>query len=154
MPINIHGWVEFNIHLNEAEREEEHAWLTWMDISAFMLFNDEVNWILLGNPRDFKNDKPKFTPIAKNRGFPKNPSNYLKSNIDEINDFQEKYGKEELFGFTYFLFSEIEKIDWKAIYQISIGESEWGKLFQLTKVFKELKQIESSQIRFTVWYNW
>src|SRR5690606_23291695 len=117
-------------------------------------FNDEINWVILGNPRDFNNDKAKFKPIAKDRGFPFNPGGELKSDIQWITEHEMKYGKGELFGFSHFYFYEVENINWDKDYEISIGKSDWEKLFELTTKFKELRQIKSEQIRLTVWYNW
>lgn len=154
MPIDIDGWIEFSPYTTEQERNEDDAWLTWMDISSMIDFNDEVNWILFGNPRDFHNERPKHIPIAKNRGFPKNPGGSLKVDIEWITEYEKKFGKGALFGFSHFYFSEIERIDWKIDYGISLIESDWEKLFDLTAKFKILKRLKPEQIRFSVWYNW
>lgn len=154
MPVDIEGWIEFSPYGNKDERKDNHSWMTWMNISSVVNINDEVNWALLGNPRDFNNKESKFIPIAKNRGFPDNPGRNLKNDIDWIFEHEKNYRKGELFGFTHFYFSEIENIDWQEAYQISIKQSDWGKLFDLTRKFINLKRIGSEQIRFTVWYNW
>ena len=154
MPINIQGWIEYSPYEDEKEREDQDAWITWMNVSSLIDFNDEINWIIFGNPRDFNNDTPKFKPIAKNRGFPNNPSDELKADIQWIRELEVEYGKGGIFGFSYFYFSEVDKINWKKDYGVSIVESDWGKLFELTEKFKALRQITSEQIRLTVWYNW
>ncbi len=90
----------------------------------------------------------------QNRGFPNNPGRYLAEEIASAKEFATKHNQEELFGFAHFYFSEIEMIDWKKEYGISLIDSDWNKLFELTAKFKELKEISSAQIRFTFWYNW
>lgn len=154
MPLDIQGWIEYSPYIDNKEKEDEHSWITWMNIGAIIQFNDEVNWILFGNPRDFQNLEPKYKPIAKNRGFPTNPDSYLKSDIEWLKEFESKNGKGDSFGFSYFYFSEIEMIDWEKEYGVSLIYSDWKGLFELTIKFKELKNIQSDQIRFTVWYNW
>ena len=152
MPIDIEGWIEYSPYESLVEREEEYAWISWMQVGSVIMFNDEVNWRLFGNPRDFHNQNLEYNPIAKSRGFPENPSDYLTKEIKWIAEFKKKYGKGNFFGFTNFDFSEIEKIDWKNEYDII--NSDWLILFELIKTFKELKKLQSEQIRFTVWYNW
>ncbi len=142
MPIDVEGWVEFSPYKEKKEQDDEYSWLSWMDISSIIEFNDEINWVLMGNPRDFNSNASKFNPIAKNRGFPENPSSYLKSDIKWIIEHETKYGKGELFGFTNINYSEIENINWKNDYDIKIEESDWGKLFELVDKFKNLKNIK------------
>lgn len=154
MPIDIEGWIEYSPYKNKEDQNEEHSWMPWMDISSVVSFNDEVNWILFGNPRDFKTNDSKFKPLAKNRGFPTNPSCYLKLDINLIHEHENKHGKGELFGFTFLKYSEIERIDWDKDHQVKIEESDWGKLFNLINTFRDLKNIKSEQIRLVVWYNW
>jgi len=154
MPIDINGWIEYSPYTELKERKDEYSWITWMNIGAIIQSNDEVNWIIFGNPRDFQNPEPDYQSIAKNRGFPCNPDKYLETDIKWVNEFEGKNGKGELFGFSYFYFSEIEMIDWENEYGISLNDSNWKGLFELTSKFKELKNIKSEQIRFTVWYSW
>ncbi|WP_020531035.1 hypothetical protein [Flexithrix dorotheae] len=154
MPIDIEGWVEFSPYEEKEEQNKEYGWLSWMDISSIIEFNDEVNWVLIGNPRNFKSNAPKYNPIAKDRGFPENPSSHLKYDINWIVEHETKYGKGELFGFTNFNYSEVENINWKKDYNIKIDESDWLKLFELIDNFKDLKKIKSEQIRIVAWYNW
>ena len=153
MPINIEGWVEFSPYRKKEEQNDQHSWISWMDIRSLIHFNDEINWILMGNPKDFKSDNPRFKPIAKNRGLPKNPSHYLQIDIERISEHETKYGEGEIFGFTYLSYSEIEKINWQIDYQIQIDKSDWGKLFELINTFRDLKNIKSQQIRLVLWYN-
>ena len=112
MPIDIQGWIEYSPYSDSKEREAEHSWIPWMSIEAIIQHNDEVNWIILGNPRDFQNNQTEYQPIAKNRGFPKNPGRYLAEEIASAKEFTTKHNQEELFGFSHFYFSEIEMIDW------------------------------------------
>lgn len=154
MPITIEGWIEFSPYIETDERDLEHSWIAWMKIEAIISYNDEINCLIIGNPRDFDNNDVLHVPIAKNRGFPNNPSSYLKSNIDSLIDFEEMFGQGEIFGFTHFYFSEVEGINWFQDYGISIVDTEWEKLFDLTVKFKDIKSINSNQIRFTLWYNW
>ena len=154
MPVQISGWIEFSPYENYDERKEDSSWISWMELGSVIEFNDEINWILIGNPKDFHNDSPKFKPIAKERGFPENPGFHLKTGINEITIFEKKYGTGEIFGFSYFYFSEIENINWNEKYKITTENSDWIKLFELIKMFKEIKNINSDQIRITTWYNY
>lgn len=154
MPIDIQGWIEFSPFKDKKEREDKHSWITWMNVGSLIEFNDEVNWIIFGNPSGFNKEAAKYSPIAKNRGFPDNPAEILQSEINKISEHERKYGKGELFGFTHFYFNEVDKIDWEREYGVSIITSDCGKLLDLTRRFMDLKKLESEQIRFTVWYNW
>ncbi|BDD07290.1 hypothetical protein [Aureibacter tunicatorum] len=154
MPIDINGWIEYSPYTNEQERKEEYTWFTWMDVSSFIRFNVNVNWVIFGNPRDFQSELPDVIPIAKNRGLPNNLSYFPNLDVTEDIEYEKKNCNNEIFGFTHFYFSEIDRIDWLESYQIDIDKTEWGKLFALTKEFQRLKKIQSNQIRFTVWYNW
>ena len=146
MSIEIKGIIEYS--------EKENLWFPFLYVNnTFVKFNDEVNWKILGNPKDFKNDK--VNSIAKNRGFPKNPSYALKNEINQIESYYQKYpknAKEEIFGMTNFLYSEIENIDWKN--ELKSEKSEWFDLFKFIDNFIKLKQKNSKSIRFTLWYEW
>ncbi|MCK8482320.1 hypothetical protein [Psychroserpens algicola] len=154
MPVQISGWIEFSPYENSDHRKEDSSWISWMELGSVIEFNDEINWILIGNPKDFYNDDPKFKPIAKERGFPKNPDVHLKTDINNIIAFEKKHGKDEIFGFSYFYFSEVENINWNEKYKITSKNSDWIKLFELIKMFKEIKSLNSDQIRITTWYNY
>lgn len=156
MPINISGWIEFipSIYTTAEEWKEEYAWHTWMSVGSMIYSNDEINWILFGNPRRFDNYASEFESIAKGRGFPQNPGPDLKSSIKEIIEFESKYGKGEVFAFTHVFYNEINIVNWQKDYNIDIVESDWLKLFQLIDKFIELKNLEPEQIRITIWYNW
>lgn len=39
MPIDIERWVEFTPY----KENDEFSWLSWMNISSIIEFNDEVN---------------------------------------------------------------------------------------------------------------
>lgn len=154
MPIYTDGWIEYSLYDNEEERSEENAWLSWMDISTIIKHIDEVHWVLIGDPRKFKSDQTRFKSIAKDRGFPNNPSYYLKLDIELINNSQNNDSVGEYFGFTYLSYSEIENINWKDDYQLEIENSDWGNLFELIDKFRDLKRLNSEQIRLVIWYNW
>jgi hypothetical protein len=144
MPITIEGKIEY---LDLAFSIDESIWQTWMNIPSIIRFNDEINWMILGNPRDFKNTKEKH--IAKERGFPENPSFDL---MRDIEDWTLSECKNDEFGFTNFLYSEIKHIDWGII--VHKNESDWCKLFILIEKFMELKNLSAERIRITAWYSW
>jgi len=154
MPVQIEGWIEFSPYENLKEREDEFSWTSWMEVGSVIQFNDDINWILFGNPKDFNNKSPEFISVAKERGIPKNPSHYLQMDLKNNADFEKKYGKGNLFGFTHIYFNEIENIKWLDKYQIDSKNSDWFRLFELIKMFKEIKNIKSDQIRIITWYNW
>jgi len=156
MPVDINGWIEFipSIYSTDAEWEDEYAWHTWMRVGSIIYSNDEINWILFGNPREFNNPEPEFRTIAKGRGFPQNPGPDLTRSIEEIIEFENKLGKGEFFAFTHVFYSEINTVNWQKEYGINVVESDWLKLFQLVDKFLELKNLSPEQIRITVWYNW
>ncbi len=136
--IFIEGRVEFSYDIDNLD--DDHAWQTWMNISAMDIQNDSVGWQILGKPTDVE-----YKSTIQNRGFPKNPSNDLKRDIDFIN----KNKLPELFGFTHLFFSEIENLE-----LVENTESDWLKLFVLIRAFMNLKKLNSNQIRLTIWYNW
>lgn len=78
----------------------------------------------------------------------------MKHDIEGIIEFEDKYGKGELFGFTHIFYNEITTIDWQKDYGIDVVESDWLKLFQLIDKFIELKKLYPEQIRISIWYNW
>lgn len=154
MPVQIEGWIEFSPYENLSERKEESSWISWMELGSVIQFNDEINWILMGNPKDFNNVNPKFKPIAKERGFPINPHVYLQIDINNFEEYNKKNGTGEIFGLTHFYFYEIENVNWNREYEINTDNSDWIKLFELIKMFKKIKNLNSEQIRITAWYNW
>lgn len=154
MPVQIEGWIEFSPYENPKEREDEDSWISWMEIGSVIQFNDEINWIHFGNPKEFNANSPKFVPIAKEKGIPHNPSHYLQIDLKSNIDFEKNYGKGNLFGFTHIYFSEIEKINWSNLSQVDSKNSDWLKLFKLIKMFMKIKKIKSDQIRIIAWYNW
>jgi hypothetical protein len=118
-----------------------------MQIDSIIQFNDVINHKIFGNPRNFKNSQEDC--IAKGRGFPTNPSQKLK---EEIVLIEKNYKPEELFGFTYFLYSEINTYDWESL--LSGNYSNWLSLFELTEHFMKIKNLSAEKIRFVTWYNW
>lgn len=145
MPIFVEGYIEY-LHVEDYSIEDS-VWSTWMLIESIIVFNDIVNHKIFGNPRDFKDNKENC--IAKERGFPNNPSYLLKKEIIEKEKFHESG---ELFGFTHFLYSEINQFDWKSF--LSGEHSNWLDLFELIEQFMKIKNLEADKIRFVTWYNW
>lgn len=144
MSISIEGKIEY---LDLSFDIEDNNWQTWMNLPSIIKFNDKINWKIFGNPRDFEDINEEY--IAKNKGFPINPSFDLIQDIKylKLNDL-----KKEEFGFTHFLYSEIRTFNWKSIVQES--ESDWYKLFILIEKFMELKNLSAERIRIIAWYCW
>lgn len=145
MSIIIDGRIEYlDLVYSLDEASTDCAWQSWMDLSSVIVFNDEINWKIFGNPKDFMNVNENY--IAKQRGFPVNPGYDLQRDIEE---FKKSDCKNEYFGFTNFLYSEIEDFDWKTI---TNEESDWLNLFKLIENFMLIKKISSERIRITAWY--
>ena len=150
MPMDTEGWVEFSNYSTIEEREEEYAWRHFMDISSVVETFDENAEILFGYSKRILRGEFEIEAIAKDRGFPLHCSSAVEADIKELKEFEEKYGKGEIFGHTTIYYSEITAVK----HLFNAPESDWIKLFKLIEKFKEVKRIQDNQIRLVVWFNW
>ncbi len=149
MPLETKGWVEYCPYLGE-ERQNEHSWIAWMDISSIIDLADETTELLFGYSKRIVRNEFKINAIAKDRSIPENASEIVKGEIDKIKAFEKKFGKGEIFGFSTIFYNEIKSLD-----KLVSDDSDCvSSLFILIDTFKTLRKLEDEQIRLIVWFEW
>ncbi len=149
MPLETKGWIEYSPYLLIEERENEYSWIAWMDISSIIDTVDETTELLFGYSKRILRNEFKIDAIAKDRGIPRNASDIVKNEMNEIRSFENKFGGGEIFGFSTINYNEIKQLDIPADLN-----NDWAKLFSLVETFRTLKKLEDEQIRLIVWFEW
>ena len=148
MPLEINGFIEYSTYQSILEREEESTWQAWMDISSIIDYVDEFTEYLFGYSKRVIKDNIQINALAKDRNIPKNPSDLVQRELNFIRESERVYG-EETFGYTFAYYNEI-----MSKYNKEFDTKEWNNLFSLIDKFLIMKNINSDQVRFIVWFSW
>ncbi len=145
MPFWIEGWIEVD---RTPKSEGEHTWFGVVRLLSIIEVWDADTERVFGLSKRYVCGECEDEAIAAGRGVPPNPSAQVRRELENIAEYETKYGPGEHGGYTYAVWSEIKK--YKFVEQEI--EPQLGLAFDLARVL-ELRYGPEG-VRFVVWFNW
>jgi hypothetical protein len=151
MPIDLHGWVEVS-RLDTSQRDMEHAWSGFFNLSCLVDGPDDVSEALFGiSKRALMGADLGFTPMASGRGLPPNPSPQVREEARVIQTHERQFGPGEFLGFTYIGYAELIATDLEPFG----GEtSDWALVIQLVEKVRSCPRFCEAGFRIVCWACW
>jgi hypothetical protein len=144
MPFWIEGWVEVMCV------PEDGIWQGVIKIAPLVSSSDSFSEAFFGLSKAGVSSA-ETSAIAARRGKPPNPSTEVRSEFEQIQQHESRYGPGELGGYTYATWREIA--DHLPSLALS-GDSDWCLVFDLIRRLLDDDRFSDEHVRVVVWFNW